>query len=91
MAKRPHDHSLIKVSVHGYSPISGSNPSPHDNVLGSTRLSDKQQLRICTQVQAFPKIYVAAVKATDVLRKLSGSGADSVDVSNLSGRIAAGD
>lgn len=42
------------------------------------------------QVQAFPKIYVAAVKATDVLRKMSSNGADCVDVSNLSGRIAAG-
>ncbi|KAL3157249.1 hypothetical protein ABBQ38_001484 [Trebouxia sp. C0009 RCD-2024] len=39
--------------------------------------------------KAFPKIYVAAVKATDVLHKMSRNGAASVDISNLSGRIAA--
>lgn len=43
------------------------------------------------EMQAFPKIYVAAVKATDVLHKMSRNGAASVDISNLSGRIAAGD
>ena len=45
------------------------------------------------RVQAFPKIYQAVVKASDVLRLLttsSSSGDGLVDMSNLAGRITAG-
>lgn len=41
-------------------------------------------------MQAFPKIYTAAMKGTDVLRKMSSNGGASVDMSNLAGRITAG-
>ncbi|KAL3157252.1 hypothetical protein ABBQ38_001486 [Trebouxia sp. C0009 RCD-2024] len=70
---------------------------PYNNILATPDYQEWKYFRKMTNPafspenirKAFPKIHAAAVKATDMLRKMSSNGAASVNMSDLSGRIAA--